>query len=104
MKEIAYAGGSFVTSDEIAEALFKYAAALGIADRAATVDVPAFGIPAPGVTVLVGPASQLMAEPVDESGAPPAGDAFIDDVHDRITRLEQTFSHPHDQAGTEWDI
>jgi hypothetical protein len=70
MRKIAYAGSVFYTGDELAEALLEYARALarhGIAD---TVFVP--GRTAQGETdrveVLIGPASQIVSEPVDLFG------------------------------------
>lgn len=96
--------GSFVTADDIAEALLEYAATLADAQRAATVHVPAVGIDPPGVTVLVGPASQLMAEPVDESGTPPADDGFVNSVGERIAKLTQSFGSSNDPSAVEWDI
>jgi hypothetical protein len=104
MREITYAGGSFVTSDEIAQALLEYGAALANADRAATVHVPAIAGGAPDVTVLVGPASQLMATPYDGSGEDPDGAKFITDVGDRIKILERTFTYPGPGSSIEWDI
>ena len=106
MKEVTYGGGSFVTSDEIAEALLEYAAALGNADRAATVHVPTAGLSpdVTEVTVLVGPSSQLLSEPYDGGETDPDGAAFLSDVGDRIKGLERTAINPSSGSFVDWDI
>lgn len=70
MRKIVYAGSTFYTGDALAEALMDYARALarhGIAD---TVFVP--GRTMQGETdkveLLVGPASQIVSEPVELVG------------------------------------
>ena len=76
MKRIHYAGGEFVTSDELAVELIEYAAELADRGAAASVEVPA--VLGDGsveqVLMLLGPTSQMMAvneptEPVDMSEA-----------------------------------
>lgn len=66
MKRILYAGGSFLTGDDIAEAVLDYAVALANAGKAAKVDVPALDLEQrpERVLMVIGPSSQLMAEPV----------------------------------------
>jgi hypothetical protein len=70
MRKIDYAGTAFYTGNDVAEALLDYARALarhGIAD---TVFVP--GRTAQGdldkIEVLLGPASQIVSEPIDLVG------------------------------------
>jgi hypothetical protein len=72
MKRISYAGGAIVTGDRLADAVMDYAAALARADLADHVRVPALAADE-SITefdLLIGPASQLIAErieiPVDE--------------------------------------
>jgi hypothetical protein len=101
MRKVTYAGGSFVTGDDIAEAVLAYAAALANSDRAATIHVPSDG----GATVemLVGPSSQVLTEAVESDGADPDGDAFVAELQARIARLEQGPA-PHPDSAVEWDV
>lgn len=66
MQLILYAGGSFLTGDDIADALLDYSRALGAEDRAEVVRLPIVGddgLPAVA-TFLIGPASQIVAKTV----------------------------------------
>lgn len=68
MKRIHYAGGAFLTSDEIGDELLLYAAELANNDRSTTVEVPGLtedGAPST-FTMVVGPASQILVG--DEPG------------------------------------
>ena len=67
MKRVRYAGGAFVTSDEVADAVVAYAAALARAGQADAVDILARAESGDleSVTLLIGPSSQLMVEPAD---------------------------------------
>jgi hypothetical protein len=66
MKRILYAGGSFLTGDDIADAVMDYAAELANAGKAAKLVVPALDLEQRPefVSLVIGPSSQLMAEPV----------------------------------------
>jgi hypothetical protein len=68
MERIHYAGDELVTGSEIAEALMEYAAVLAQQRTAASIDIPV--VHADGsigtASLLLGPASQLVTEPVDE--------------------------------------
>lgn len=66
VKRILYAGGSFLTGDGIADAVLEYAAELANAGKAAKIDVPALDLEQrpEHVVLVIGPSSQLMAEPV----------------------------------------
>ena len=66
MKRVIYAGSHFVTGDEIAAALMRYSEALAEVGQAETVTVPAVDEDGSrtGVLVLVGPASQIMAQDI----------------------------------------
>ncbi len=66
MKRILYAGGSFLTGDGIADAVLDYAAELANAGKAAKLTVPALDLEQQPefVSLVVGPSSQLLAEPV----------------------------------------
>ncbi len=66
MKRVSYAGGSFVSGDRIVDAVTRFAAANANADRAAEIEVPAIDLDGRVVRigVVLGPASQMFAEPV----------------------------------------
>jgi hypothetical protein len=65
-----YAGTSFYTGDEIAEALLGYARALARRNTSDTVFIPARTTSGDvdAVEVLIGPASQVVSEPVEFEG------------------------------------
>jgi hypothetical protein len=105
MKTVAYAGGSFLTSDVIAKAMLEYAAALSNANRAATLTVPSMSDGEQhDVQVLVGPASQLMAEDIEYAGPEPDGAGFLSAVAGRITALGRTYIPKDEAETTDWDI
>ena len=105
MRQITYAGGTFLTGDAIAEALMEYAAALANADRAATVHVPAVDNgDIVDVNVLIGPASQLMAENVAHAGPEPDPTAIVDAINDRMERLTRTYIPVEGESSVDWDI
>ena len=66
MKRILYAGGSFLTGDGIADAVLAYSAELANAGKAAKLDVPTLDLEQhpEQVSIVVGPASQMLAEPI----------------------------------------
>ena len=66
---IRYAGEELMTGDEIADALLKYSAALAESGSASTVEIPTLSDDGTRSTVkvLVGPASQIVASPVESS-------------------------------------
>ncbi len=67
MKRISYAGGAIVTGDRLADAVMDYAAALARADLADHVRVPALAADdrITEFDLLIGPASQLIAERIE---------------------------------------
>jgi hypothetical protein len=73
MKRIMYAGGSFLTSDAVAASLLDLAAALARRNTADTLKVPI--VTADGAastaTLVIGPASQVLAEDVASEGDDP---------------------------------
>ena len=66
MKELIYAGGKTIVSDKLAEALTDYAQVLAAHGDSGVVDIPAVGKDGTVGTsrLLLGPASQILAEPV----------------------------------------
>ena len=71
MRKITYAGTAFYTGDALAEALLEYARALARHDIADTVFV--LGRTTQGdvdqIEVLLGPASQMVSEPIELVGS-----------------------------------
>jgi hypothetical protein len=70
MKHIHYDGSIITTSDDVADAVLEYAAALGANGKADTVHVPTFDEYGMGTTaaILIGPASAIVIDdaPDDE--------------------------------------
>jgi hypothetical protein len=92
MKRILYAGGSFLTGDAIAHAVLDYAAELANAGKAAKLDVPALDLEQrrEQVSLVVGPSSQMLAEPV-ALGQELSDDDFTENLR-RLTRVLQSKS------------
>lgn len=88
MKLIHYAGQQFLTSNSIADALLDYAAALARRGRADRVSIPVLSDGAVSeVDVLIGPASQVVAEIVEDVGDGPQDDQLVDDLRRRTALL-----------------
>ena len=66
MKELIYAGGKAIVSDELAEALIDYAQILAAHGDSGLIEIPSVGEDGTvGMSrLLLGPASQIIAEPV----------------------------------------
>lgn len=104
VRTVVYAGDSFVTGDDIAEVLLRYAAALAGASQAATVEVPV--LRSDGTieydTLLIGPASQILAHPgpvdVDEI----EDVRLVTDLNHRIDALNSSAGLPVDDHPVSW--
>ncbi|WP_136055553.1 hypothetical protein [Microbacterium sp. K24] len=70
MRIIIYAGETYLTGDDIADALLEYSRALGDEDRAEIIEVPVRNELGELVSAkfLIGPASQIVTEAVDVPG------------------------------------
>jgi hypothetical protein len=66
VKELNYAGGKTIVSDELADALTDYAQVLAANGDSGVIDIPAVGEDGTvGMSrLLLGPASQIIAEPI----------------------------------------
>ncbi len=89
MKIIVYAGTELMTGDAIASALMEYCAALAQEGAAETIEIPVLdtqGVVRKAI-VLVGPASQIVAQQIDTE--------FDDVIDDDVIRLldERTRAH-----------
>ncbi|CAM5428997.1 hypothetical protein [Leifsonia shinshuensis] len=102
MKRIHYASGSVLTGDAIADVLVRYAAVLATNTAAAEVRAPVIlhsGEVGEAV-LLLGPASQILAESEPYDGPELRDTDFVDRLDDLVTSLgprRATFVH----AGTE---
>ncbi|QJU55263.1 hypothetical protein SCB71_19745 [Herbiconiux sp. KACC 21604] len=82
MERIHYAGDSVVTGSAIAHALLEYARALALIEASDTVEIPVVrddGSVA-RATMLIGPASQLISESVDDDREELENQALVDDL------------------------
>ena len=93
MERINYAGGALLTGDAIARAVISYAEALARRGTAAEVDIPVrredgtLGY----AQLLLGPASQLVAEDVASELEDPVDDDLVASLRSQTDRL----SDPH---------
>ena len=93
MDQIQYAGNTLITGSDIAHAVLAYAQALASKGDSATITIPVLhddGSVVPA-ELLIGPASQLIAERY-ESDAPEIDDA---DVVGRLNDLTAKLRTPH---------
>jgi hypothetical protein len=105
VKAITYAGTEVLTGDDIAVALLEYGAALAEAGSAETVDVPI--VDANGqrgtVTILVGPASQIVARDVPSAFEELVDEATVDALRLKARRLRPTATVDTDKpTQTDW--
>ena len=89
MRRIVYAGTVFYTGDELAAALLEYARALGQQGIADTVFIPGRTIQGDvdDVEVLIGPASQIVSEPVELIGPELQDPGLVDRLRARTAEL-----------------
>lgn len=89
MKTINYAGGVVLTPDAVADALVDYAAALAQSDGSAELTIPV--ILEDGsrsvATLLLGPASQLVAQPAVGAVGEFEDDELVTDIVRKIAAL-----------------
>lgn len=105
MKNIRYDSSILLTSDDVANAVIEYAAALSGGDRADTVAVPCVAPDGTMTTtkILIGPASELVVEDAEEDVLEADDPQFVA----RLRAAADTFGHnkpihaaeqPSDQA------
>jgi hypothetical protein len=89
MKRIHYASGSLLTGDAIADAVVRFAAVLAENATAAEVHVPAIldDGEVGEALLLLGPASQILAESEPHAGAELRADDFVAMLGERIAAL-----------------
>jgi hypothetical protein len=105
VKEVSYVGDSFITGDDIADAVLEYGVALANAGHADKIAVPGIGRDGDGeFDLLIGPASQLTASHVAHTGPELTDPAFVADIHDRIARQHVRWGIPEQSSALDWDI
>ena len=88
MKCISYVGRELLTGDRIADAIMDYATVLARRARADRVDIPILvGDRVSRVEVILGPASQIMAETVLDEREEPVDEELVADLEMRAGRL-----------------
>lgn len=98
MKRIHYSSGSVLTGDDIADAVVRYAAALAANAAAAEVRAPAIldNGDVGEALMLLGPASQILAETEPYDGPELRANGFVTDLDERMAALgphRATFVH-----------
>lgn len=101
MKNIHYAGEQAMTGDAIADAVLDYAETLAKHESSATIDVP---VVSPNGTVanarfLIGPASQLVATPIESEFPDPMDEELIE-----LIRLKRKQLDGVEVSATESDV
>jgi hypothetical protein len=105
---MSYAGGTFVTSDEVADALVQFVATVPRNRRNQVLVVPGFGsdgTPTP-VTLVLGPASQVMSQHEDVSYAEPETQGVADQIgvqarsHENTARVDGS----NGKASLDYDV
>lgn len=108
MERIHYAGDELLTGTEIAQAVMEYAAVLAQQRTAASVEIPV-RYPDGSVgtaSLLLGPASQLVREHVEEPGKEVTDDSLVQRLR-RLTaalapRLARTDATPPATVDYDW--
>jgi hypothetical protein len=93
MKRVSYAGETFLTADDTADALMHLTAALGRAQNAQVVELPT--VDARGrhqiVVLVVGPASQLVATPEESIYEEPESSAIVAELEARTQAMRANY-------------
>jgi hypothetical protein len=106
MMRIHYAGGSALTGTAIARAVVDLAKQLALRGTATTLDIPVLDDDGtPGTAhLLLGPASQMVAETAETDFEEVEDDALVEEIQRRTTELtphEGLPTEPGDNIG--WD-
>ena len=89
VKLLIYAGGEYMTGDDIATALLAYSEALADNDTAESVEIPILDTDGTRQTAifLLGPASQIVAKNVDTDHEELVDQAAVDELRTRTQAL-----------------
>ncbi|MET0780240.1 MAG: hypothetical protein ABWZ16_01805 [Microbacterium sp.] len=100
MMTLHYTGGSVLMANDVCEALLQYARALAATQASDVLLVPV--VDENGVLAtaefLIGPASQLLAVPVDGLDEKGRDQAVIDDIDRRARLLSSPVAVPRDES------
>ncbi|WP_022884847.1 hypothetical protein [Glaciibacter superstes] len=109
MKRLSYAGESFLTADAVADEVVRLVAALGGGHGPEALEIPAV-TPGGGtvlVQLVVGPASQLVSVPEQETLDEPETTDVVSRLRERVTVLRSARAVPVPRAWTSdalgWD-
>ena len=102
MKELIYAGGKTIVSDELAEVLTDYAQILASKGNSGVIEIPAVGEDGTVGTsrLLLGPASQLITEPVTSDARELDDRDVIEELRSRIRAAGVQHALPVDADDT----
>ena len=99
MKGLVYAGGEYLTGDEIALAVLEYGEALAEVGSASMVEIPIIG--EQGVlshaTFLLGPSSQIVATDAESAGDELVDEVVVEDLR-LLTRRLRPVAFPADEG------
>ena len=106
MKRISYGGASFLTPDDVADALLELVTVLGISHTNETLDLPAVGDDGDTliVTMVVGPMSALMSVPEFSPWTGPDTTLVIAVLNARIHELTAPKSYPIEETIATTDV
>ena len=95
MKLLIYAGGEYLTGDDIAMALLEYSEALADNSTAESVEIPIVDTDGKrqSAVFLLGPASQIVAKTVDGEREELTDHAIVDELRTR-TRILRPVGRP----------
>jgi hypothetical protein len=98
VKELIYAGGKTIVSDELAEVITDYAQVMAAKGDSGVVEIPAVGEDGTVGTarLLLGPASQIIVEPVTVEDHQLDDEAVIKDLRARIHSAGTQHAQPMD--------
>lgn len=99
-----YAGGEYLTGDEIAVALLEYGESLAEVGAAAMVEIPIIADGGHRVlaTFLIGPASQIVATDVEGAGDELVDDVVVEELR-LLTRRLRPVGYPADEGAPSTD-
>lgn len=100
MKLVIYAGGEYLTGDDIADSLMEYSEALGSTGNAERVTIPIREVDGAEGTAefLVGPASQIVVKSVEMGGDELVDEHTVNHLRALTLRLKRT------EAGTSSEL
>jgi hypothetical protein len=104
VKTIIYAGDALTTGDDIAEAVLRYSKALAHSDTAETVEIPVVRSDGRRITatLLIGPASQIVAEEAPDSGHEIVDVELVESLNERARAVADPAAAGEESPPTSW--